>query len=91
MSSSNYTASTYSFSTYASDSSSSHAIKGAQQDPQHTPKRQAVRQWAKQLAADLGRPPTYRYDMEHGKDASAAMACGTLNYGPFNNSRQPLI
>ncbi|EFW99421.1 hypothetical protein CMQ_7789 [Grosmannia clavigera kw1407] len=87
MPSQNYAASTKS-SFSSSTGSSSSPLKGTQKCPQHVSGKQAVRAWAKELAADLGRSPSYRYDLEHNNKLSPMAAQEDLIGGPFNNSRQ---
>ncbi|OAA65462.1 hypothetical protein SPI_02249 [Niveomyces insectorum RCEF 264] len=90
MSSFTDTASTYS---YASSSSTYTAAKAPKtstsvdKQRRSTSRTQALKTWTKQLVADIGHPPTYRYDKAQGprKPLMAYPAGRSSLGGPFYN------
>ncbi|KAK2004062.1 hypothetical protein LX36DRAFT_650288 [Colletotrichum falcatum] len=46
--------------------------------------RRSMRQRVKRALRDVGRPPTYRYDLEHGIETQRTVPVGPMGYNVLN-------
>ncbi|TDZ21928.1 hypothetical protein Cob_v004993 [Colletotrichum orbiculare MAFF 240422] len=51
---------------------------------QHNKTKRSMRQRVKRALRDVGNPPTYRYDLEHGIDTQRTVPVGPTGFNVLN-------